>query len=146
MGMQCVSGSQRGQWQGRRGTGLGSRTVLALQDGPWDFLLWVELINLFFVLVVYKWVPQGQDRLSPWRFPRPLGHPPQPTPSLVQVWRLFGNFFWPAGGYLCPRAKTVLFPQSGTRGVWVQKGAVLGLPMSTLDGSIAGLVKHNIFS
>jgi hypothetical protein len=30
-------------------------------------------------------------RLSPWppRFSGPLGHPPQPSPSLVQVWHFF---------------------------------------------------------
>ena len=79
-----VWGSQRGQWQGRRGTRQGRRTTLAQQDGHWGFSLWVTLMN-FFVLVVCKWVPQGQSRLSPWppRFPRPLGYPPEPSPSLV---------------------------------------------------------------
>jgi len=30
-------------------------------------------------------------RLSPWppRFPGPLGHPPRPSPSLVEVWHFF---------------------------------------------------------
>ena len=110
--------------------------------------LCVELMN-FFVLVVCKWFSQGQDRLSPWppRFPRPLGHPPQPTPvagsGLAPFWQLL---FWPAVGYLRPRAKTMVFhAQGGTRGVLVQKVAVLGPPTSTLDGPIGGLVEHNIF-
>jgi hypothetical protein len=36
-------------------------------------------------------------RPSPWppRFPGPLGHPLQPSPSLVQVWHFF------LVGYLC---------------------------------------------
>ena len=35
--------------------------------------------------------------------------------------------------------------QGGTRGVWAQKGAVLGPPIGTLDGPIGGLVERDIF-
>ena len=33
----------------------------------------------------------SQTRLRPWplRFPGPLGHPPRPTPWLVEVWHFF---------------------------------------------------------
>ena len=52
-------------------------------------------------------------------------------------------FFWPAGGYLRPRAKTVISDaQGGTRGVWGLKGAVQGPPMDPSDGPIAGLVER----
>ena len=97
-----VWGSQRGQWQGRRGTRQGRKTTLAQQDGHWGFSLWVTLMN-FFVLVVCKWVPQAQSRLSPWppRFPRPLGYPSEPSPSLIQVWRFFGNFCFGLLGDTC---------------------------------------------
>ena len=53
-------------------------------------------------------------------------------------------FFGPQGGYLRPRAKTVISDaQGGTRGVWGLKGAVQGPQMDPLDGPIAGLVKHD---
>ena len=39
----------------------------------------------------------------------------------------------------------VFHAQGGTRGVLVQKGAVLGPPISTLDGPIGGLVERDMF-
>ena len=87
-----------------------------------------------------------QTRLGPWppRSPGPLGHPPRPSPSLVGLSRLFGTFFFgPQGGYLRPRAKTVISDaQGGTGGVWGWKGAVQGPPMDPSDGPIAGLVER----
>ena len=75
-----------------------------------------------------------------WVSPRAI---PVAGLGLAPFWQLL---FWPAGGYLRPRAKTMVFhAQGGTRGVLVQKGAVLGPPTSTLDGPIGGLVEHNIF-
>ena len=75
----------------------------------------------------------------PWVSPRAI---PIAGLGLAPFWQLL---FWPAGGYLRPRAKTMVFhAQGGTRGVLVQKGAVLGPPMSTLDGPIGGLVEHSI--
>ena len=87
-------------------------------------------------------------RLGPWppRFPGPLRHPPRPSPSLVQVWRHFATFFWPAGGYLRPRAKTRVFhAQGGSWGVWGRKGAVQGPPIDPSNGPIAGLVERDTF-
>ena len=76
----------------------------------------------------------------PWVSPRAI---PVAGLGLVPFWQLL---FWPAGGYLRPRAKTMVFhAQGGTRGALVQKGAVLGPPTSTLDGPIGCLVEHNIF-
>ena len=101
----------------------------------------------FFVLIVCKWGSQGQNRLSPWppRFSYPLGHSPQPTSSLVQVWRLFGDLFLVCWEIPAPKGQNRAFhAQDGTRGVWGRKGAVLGLPTSTLDGPRGGLVERNI--
>ena len=57
---------------------------------------------------------------------------------------LFGIFFGPQGGYLRPRAKTMISDAQGrTRGVWGWKGAVWGPPMDPSDGPIAGLVERN---
>ena len=57
----------------------------------------------------------------------------------------FGHFYFgPQGGYLRPRAKTVISDaQGGTRGVWGLKGAVQGPPMDPSDGPIAGLVERD---
>ena len=105
-----VWGSQRGQWQGRRGTRQGRRATLAQQDGHWGFSLWVTLMN-FFVLVVCKWVPQGQSRLSPWppRFPRPLGYPCR--------WFRFGaflaTFVLACWGIPAPKGQNNGFPRPG---------------------------------
>ena len=76
---------------------------------------------------------QGPSGISP-------GHP--------RRWFRFGAisplFFWPAGGYLRPRAKTVISDaQGGTGGVWGLKGAVQGPPMDPSDGPIAGLVERD---
>ena len=88
-------------------------------------------------------------RLSPWppRFPGPLRHPPRASPSLVQVWRHFATFFfWPAGGYLRPRATARVFhAQGGSWGVWGRKGAVQGPPIDPSNGPIAGLVERDTF-
>ena len=77
--------------------------------------------------------------MPPWVSPRAI---PVAGLGLAPFWQLL---FWPAGGYLRPRAKTMIFhTQGGTRGVLVQKGAVLGPPSSILDGPIGGLVEHSI--
>ena len=142
-----VWGSQRGQWQGRRGTRQGRRTTLAQQDGHWGFSLWVTLMN-FFVLVVCKWVPQGQSRLSPWspRFPRPLGHPPEPSPSLVQVCRLFGNFFFVLLGNTCAQGPKQWFatPRATPEEYWSRK-VRFRAPNQHFRWPIGGLVEHGIF-
>ena len=77
---------------------------------------------------------------APWASPRP-------SPSLVGLSRLFRTFFFgPQGGYLRPRAKTVISDaQGGTGGVWGWKGAVQGPPMDPSDGPIAGLVERDTF-
>ena len=55
-------------------------------------------------------------------------------------------FFWPAGGYLRPRAKTRVFhAQGGSWGVWGRKGAVQGPPIDPSNGPIAGLVERDTF-
>ena len=55
-------------------------------------------------------------------------------------------FFWPAGGYLRPRAKTRVFhAQGGSGGVWGRKGAVQGPPIDPSNGPIAGLVERDTF-
>ena len=87
-------------------------------------------------------------RVGPWlpRFPGPLEHLHRPSLSLVQVWRHFATFFWPAGGYLRPRAKTRGFhAQGGSGEVWGRKGAVQGPPIDPSDGPIAGLVERDTF-
>ena len=88
-------------------------------------------------------------RLSPWppRSPGPLRHPP---PGHPRRWFRFGAisplFFWPAGGYLRPRAKTRVFhAQVGSGGVWGRKGAVQGPPIDPSNGPIAGLVERDTF-
>jgi len=54
-------------------------------------------------------------RLVPWppRFPGPLGHPPRPSPSLVQVWRHFATFFLARWGVPAPKGQNKGFPRSG---------------------------------
>ena len=55
-------------------------------------------------------------------------------------------FFWPAGGYLRPRAKTRVFhAQGGCWGVWGRKGAVQGPPIDPSNGPLAGLVERDTF-
>ena len=87
-----------------------------------------------------------QTRLGPWlpRSPGPLGHPPGHPRWWFSLGAFLALFFWPTGGSLRPRAKTVIFgAQGGTRGVWGLKGAVQGPPMDPSDGSIAGLVERD---
>ena len=47
------------------------------------------------------------------RFPGPLGHPPRPSPSLVQVWRHFATFFLARWGVPAPKGQNKGFPRSG---------------------------------
>ena len=90
-------------------------------------------------------------RLVPWppRFPGPLAESGIP-PGHPRHWFRFGAisplFFWPAGGYLYPRAKTRIFhAQGGSWGVWGRKGAVQGPPIDPSNGPIAGLVERDTF-
>ena len=107
---------------------------------------WVESMN-FFVLVVCKWAPQGQGQFSPCppRVPRPLAHPPEPSPSLVQVRRLFGNFFLACWGIPAPKGQNIGCPHLGRhrRGTGPERCGPVP-PTSTLDGPISGLVGHGI--
>ena len=86
-------------------------------------------------------------RLSPWPLwcPGPLRYPPRPSPSLVQVLRLFGKFCLAHRGVnLRLRAKAVISDaQGGTRGVRCLNGAVQGPPMDPSDSPIARLVERD---
>ena len=74
----------------------------------------------------------------------PLGIPPGHPRRWLGLATFFALFFWPTGGYLRPRAKTVISDaQGGTGGVWGLKGAVQGPPMDPSDGPIAGLVERD---
>ena len=77
---------------------------------------------------------------------RPLGIPPGHPHRWFGFGAFLALFFWPTGGYLRPRAKTVISDaQGGTRGVWGLKGAVQGPPMDPLYGPIASLVEGGTF-
>ena len=87
-------------------------------------------------------------RLTPWtpRFPGPFGHPPWPSPSLVQVWRHFATFFLACWEVPAPKGQNKGFPRSGRiLGVWGRKGAVQGPPIDPSNGLIAGLVECDTF-
>ena len=54
-------------------------------------------------------------RLGPWppQFPGPLGHPPRPSPSLVQGLAPFRHFFFARCGARASRGQNKGFPHSG---------------------------------
>ena len=77
---------------------------------------------------------------APWASPPAI---PVAGLDLAPFWHFF---LWPTGGYLRPRAKTVISDaQGGTGGEWGWKGAVQGPPMDPSDGPIAGLVERDTF-
>ena len=74
----------------------------------------------------------------------PFGIPPGHPRRWFGFGAFLALFFGPQGGYLRPRAKTVISDaQGGTGGVWGLKGAVQGPPMDPSDGPIAGLVERD---
>ena len=145
MGMRCL-GVSKGSVAGEKKHKTGQEGHISTAGWPLG-LFFVGYINeLFLSWLCVSGFPKARagSAHGPCGSHAPLGIPRAISGlGLAPFWQLL---FWPAGGYLRPRAKTMVFhAQGGTRGVLVQKVAVLGPPTSTLAGPIGDLVGHNIF-
>ena len=87
-------------------------------------------------------------RLSPWppRFPGPLGHPPRPSPSLVEVWHFFYGGTCAKNWLTDPRCQNSGFLRSGgIKGSMGPERCGSGVPNGPFGWPIAGLVEGHTF-